>query len=267
MMDLIDAHLHLSDVSQTDLQQMHMMGISAVIGPSQLGANKAVSPETIVDIWDYQLEVLTPRAAAYFIKAYSLIGISMVSTPSKDLDRLLSLLPAYLERDDVVGVGEVGFEESSKTNGDRDYQRLLLEEQMTIVKQCGKMIDLHTPLRPDLKLKATYECLDLAAKHCLAFDQVVVDHCTDVTLELVLKSGAWAAISVQPCRGVTPELAARWIMKYGGTRVFVDSDTSPNLSDPLALPKVAYELKRIGADDRLIAQVCCDNARIAYCIH
>ena len=263
-MNFIDAHLHLMDVSYTDLQNMHMMGITDIIGPSQLVGKKAVSADTIVDVWDYQLEVMVPRAAQHFIQAYSLIGISMVSTPRNELQRLLDILPSYMEKDGVVGIGEVGFEPSSKTNNDHEYQKILLEEQMTIAKQTNKMIDIHTPMAPQLKLEATNETLELAAKIGLDMNSVVIDHCTDVTIDLVLNSGAWAAISVQPCRSISPRQAALWIMKYKSDRLFVDSDTSPNMSDPLAIPKVAYELKTLGASNELIEKACCKNARTAY---
>ncbi len=263
-MNFIDAHLHLSDVSYMDLQKMHMMGITDVIAPSQLGAGKAVSADTIIDVWDYQLEVMVPRAAQHFIHAYSLIGISMVSTPKDNLQKLLDILPDYLKKDGVAGVGEVGFEPGSKTNNDREYQKMLLEEQMKIVKMTKKVIDIHTPMAPELKLKAAKDSLELAMKTGMDMNQVVIDHCTDTTLDWVLNCGAWAAISVQPCRNVSPRLAAQWIMKYKSNRIFVDSDTSPNMSDPLAVPKVAYELRRLGATEELIEKACCKNAKIAY---
>lgn len=263
-MNYIDAHLHLMDVSCTDLQNMHMMGITDVIGPSQLGGKKAVSADTIMDVWDYQMEVMVPRAAQYFIRAYSLIGISMVSTPRDELQRLLNILPDYMEKEGVVGIGEVGFEPGSKTNNDHEYQKALLEEQMKIVKQTNKVIDIHTPMAPQLKLEAATETLELAAKTGLDMNNVVIDHCTDVTIELVLDSGAWAAVSVQPCRNISPRQAALWIMKYQSDRLFIDSDTSPNMSDPLAIPKVAYELKKLGASEELIEMACCKNARTAY---
>ena len=260
----IDAHTHLTDLTLANLKEMSMNGIRGVISPVHLGACKAVSKDTVVDMWDVQLEKQLGRAKQFFMDAWAMIGISMVSTPRDGLEELLELLPSYLARPEVVAVGEVGFEGGSKTNNDPAYQQALLERQVDIVRDAGVVIDIHVPNPADKKVEATKRSLEICRERGLDMSRVVIDHCTEANIDLVLEAGAYAAISVQPWRIMTPENTADLILKKMSGHVFVDSDSSDLPSDPLAVAKVAYALKARGADDALIKAVCCSNCKAAY---
>ncbi len=95
-------------------------------------------------------------------------------------------------------------------------------------------------------------------------DRVVIDHCTDATIKTVLDAGAWAAISIGAWRKAHPDNTAQWIMEFNSDRLFVDSDCGVPISDPLAVAHCAYELKKLGASDELIAKACCENAKKCY---
>ena len=53
-------------------------------------------------------------------------------------------------------------------------------------------------------------------------------------------------------------------MEFNSDKIFVDSDCSPLASDPLAVAKVAFELKKLGASDELISNACCRNGKKAF---
>jgi predicted metal-dependent TIM-barrel fold hydrolase len=265
-MFFVDSHLHTADVGWESFKSMYLAGIRVVVSPAQLAAAKAVGNETIKDVWDYQLEVQINRVKENMIKSYAMIGISMVSTPRDDLAVLLKLLPDYLQLPEVVAVGEIGIEPGSNTSKDLNFQEKIVREQIKILKDFKKTVVFHIPFSPENKIKYTQLMLDICKEYDFPMSKVVIDHCSDANIEIALQAGAYAGITVQPWRGITPEIAAALIVKYGYDRIMVNSDCSPLRSDPLSVVKTAYVLQKKGVAENLIQKVCSDNALEAYAL-
>lgn len=263
-MYFVDSHLHLADMTWENLKSMYLAGVRVVVSPAQLGAAKPVSIETIKDVWDFTLEVQEVRAKEHFIKSYALIGISSISTPKDDLSVVLDWLPEYLKRPDVLGIGEIGIEPNSWTSKDLKFQERIVREQLKLLKKFNKAVVFHLPSAAENKIKYTRVLLDMCREYDIPMSKVVVDHCSEANLEMVLQSGAFAAITVQPWRDITPETAAGLIIKYGYDRIIVNSDCSDFPSDPLSVPKTAYALRNKGASENIIERTCCKNALEAY---
>lgn len=261
----IDAHAHLTDMTYENLRDMALANTRGIIAPVQIPLRHPISPDGLIDIWKMHLEEYLPRAKQQLINVYAMIGMSMVCTPSGEIDRLLKEMERFLQLPEVVAVGEVGFELNSPTNPDEDFQRHLYESQLDVVKSAGVTLDIHTSFAPARKIKYTELSLKLASDHGLDMNKVVVDHCTADNIELALDAGAYAAITVQPWRDVTPEMAADLIIKYNSDRVFVDSDCcADSPSDPLSVAKTAYALELKGASRELIDGACALNCKRAY---
>jgi len=243
---------------------MHLSGIKEIVSPVQLIGGKALSGKTIRDVWDYLFEVQFGRAEKNFIKPYGMIGISMVSTPRGDPAKLYEILPDYLKRPEVVAIGEIGVEPNSRTCTDVKGQEEFVVKQLAIARNAEICVNFHTPNPPDMKREYTKRMLDLCGECGIPMSKVIIDHCTDANMGMSLEAGAWAAITVQPWRNVTPDMAADFIKEYGFERVMVDSDCSFLASDPLSVPKTALALKRKGASDEDIEKVCSLNSKRAY---
>lgn len=260
----VDAHTHLSNLTVENLQMMKLAGVETVVSPVQLGCEGMLHTDTIIDIWHSQLTRQFRRARNALIRPYAMLGISMVALPLDAEARLYEELESLLGKPEVVAIGEIGFEPGSASNKDRDYQRAILLEQIRIAAKCGKLVDIHTPNAAAEKVKATEETLKLCAETGIELSKVVFDHCSADNLELVLESGANAAISVQPWRKITPDMAAEWVMTRPADRIMIDSDCSELLSDPLAVAKTAVALEKRGAESQLIQAVCSGNAGRIY---
>ena len=264
MFSYIDAHTHISNLTMENMYSMYLAGIRTVVSPVQLGCGRSLYPETIIDVWYGQLEKQFKRCKTAQIKPYAMLGISMVATPSQGLDMLCEKLEELMAREDVVAIGEVGFEPGSASNSDHEFQKTLLTRQIEIAKRCGKVLDVHTPNAPDKKIAATEETLSLCAAAGIPMDKVVIDHCTIDNLNIVLAAGANAAISVQPWRNVTPNIAAGWLTEFDTSRIMLDSDCSELDSDPLAVAKTAAVLSKRNVSQDIIDAVCGGNARRIY---
>jgi predicted metal-dependent TIM-barrel fold hydrolase len=243
---------------------MYMSGIREIVSPVHLAAAKPVHWQTIVEMWDYLLEVQFARAEKAFIKTRAMIGISMVSTPADNDSALFEVLPKYLRRPDVVAIGEIGLEPGSGTCKDLAYQEKLVKAQLEIAKREGVCVDFHVPNLPPQKREFTQRILDICGACGMPLNKVAIDHCSDANIDLVLKAGAQAAITVQPFRGMTPSLAAEIIAKNGFERIMIDSDFSGLPSDHLAVPKTALALKRLGVSESDIEKVGALNAKSFY---
>lgn len=264
-MNFVDSHTHISALTMDNLSNMYLAGIRTVVAPIQLGCGRPLQPETIVDVWNSQFEKHFKRCKQAQITPYSMLGISMVATPAHGEEYLCKVLEEFLSRAEVVAIGEVGFEPGSATNQDHDYQRKLLQMQIELAKKTGKVINIHTPNASARKIEATNESLQMCKESGMDMSKVVIDHCSIDNLDLVLSSGAYASISVQPWRGISPETAAGWVLGLKDSeRVMVDSDSSELVSDPIAVAKTAAALSKKGAPKELIEAVCGGNAMRAY---
>ncbi len=263
-MQFIDPHTHLVNLSDLDLEQMYLSGIRTIISPSHLPAAKALGSETIIDIWDYLLEVQFARAEKNMIKAYGMIGLSMVSTPKGDPSYLYKILPQYLKRSDVVAIGEIGLDPYSGTCKDLKHQEKYVNRQLEIAKKENICVNFHTPNRRDDKFKITNRLVDLCRDHKILMHKVIFDHCTDANMSIALDSGAWASITVQPWRNISPEIGAKTIKIYGTERTMIDSDCGTSKSDSLSVAKTAMEMKRLGINDNDINKTCYCNSKKAY---
>ena len=262
-----DSHSHLNALGDDTLEAMYLAGIREITSPicpwpAKLG--EGLNPETIIDVWDSLLNFHLDRAKEFFIKAYAMIGITMVATPKNGLERLIELLPEYLKHPRVVAIGEIGFEPGSKTCSDLKIQEKIVRAQIEIAKKLGTVIDFHLPLPPDAKRDYTHILLELCREYELPMSQVIIDHCTDINIKIALDAGAYAAITVQPKRKITPKDAAELVKKYGTERVMINTDSGELKCYPLAVPQTALALKQMNVAEEDIEKVCWSNSRKVF---
>lgn len=265
-MDLLDSHAHLNTIPWLDLEKMYLAGIKMIISPIFLDAGRPVSNTTIKEMWDYLFDIHFNRAKENFIKPFAMIGISMVSTPAENqkIDDLFKIMKEYLLREDVVGIGEIGFEPNSKTSSNINFQENLVIKQIQLAKELKLPLDFHTPNNSEQKIKYTKKIISLCKDIKIPEEQIIINHCSEENIKMVLDAGIFAAISVQPFRNLGPKKAAEIIKKYGDNQILINSDFGSPPSDPLAVPKTALACKRIGIEDNSIKKVCYLNAKACF---
>jgi hypothetical protein len=165
---------------------------------------------------------------------------------------VLSLIPPLLDKANVLGVGEIGLNKNSRN------ELMVLENHIQMAADHGQMILVHTPHLED-KLKGTRLILDALKNHSsIDPSRVIVDHVEEHTAPLVLEAGFWAGITLYPESKTTPNRAIDILELYGHERLWLNSACDWGVSDPLAVPRTALELRRRGYDaafiDRLLYQ-------------
>ena len=253
-MYFIDPHIHMAARTTDDFQTMAEMGCLVVGEPAfWMGYDRS----GVNSFYDYlrQLTEWEPkRAANYGIRHHCWVGINAKEAEDVGFAReVIATLPEFLERPSVLGIGEIGLHKCT-----RNEVTTLLELIDLGLKRDEQLL-FHTPHLED-KYLGTRMILDiLRADTRVDRTRVCIDHCEEHTIRPVLDDGYWAGITLYPTSKATPQRAADMVEIYGADRVLVNSSADWGPSDPLAVPKFMFEMRRRGHPESLIRNIVYDN--------
>lgn len=251
-MRLFDPHIHMTSRTTDDYQAMARAGVAAVVEPAfWLG-----QPRTHAGSFeDYFLSLLgweRFRASQFGIAHFCCLALNPKEANDPALaDDVLALLPAYLEKDGVVAVGEVGFDDQTAA------EERVFVAQARLAVDVGLPLLVHTPHRD--KLRGTERTLALVRDLGVAPERVLIDHNTEETLPRVLDSGCWAGHSIYPETKMDEARMVALVQRYGAERIVVNSAADWGISDPLKVPKTAAAMGAAGIPEATIARIVWDN--------
>src|SRR4051812_8574054 len=256
-MQFFDPHVHMTSRTTDDYQAMADAGIVALIEPAfWLG-----QPRTGIDSFrDYYSSLIgweRFRSSQFGIKHYCTIGLNSREANNEALaEKVMEVLPLFVYKEGVVGVGEIGFDD--QTPAEEKYYRLQLE----LAKEAGLPVQIHTPHRD--KKRGTRRSMDIALEHGLSPDLVIVDHNNEETVQEVLDRGFWTAFTIYPFTKMGNERMVEIVKQFGAERIMVNSAADWGISDPLAVPKTAALMKLRGISLEEIRLVTYQNAITAF---
>jgi predicted metal-dependent TIM-barrel fold hydrolase len=253
-MKYIDPHIHMVSRTTDDYQRMAQAGCVAVTEPAFWAGFDRSSAQGFYDYFRQLTEYEPKRASQFDIKHFTWICINPKEADDLGLAReVISIIPEFLEKESVLGIGEIGLNKNTKN------ELTILEEQIALADKYNQLILVHTPHLED-KLKGTRLILD-AIKRNSNIDpaRVLIDHVEEHTIAEVLDSGFWAGMTLYPDSKCTPQRAADLIEMYGTERVWINSAGDWGCSDPLAVPKARLELARRGHSEELINRLLFQN--------
>jgi hypothetical protein len=247
-MKFFDPHVHMTSRTTDDYQAMAEAGIVAIVEP----AIWVGQPRTHVGTFeDYFLSLLgweRFRAEQFGIVHHCTLALNpKEANDPRVAEGVMDLLPRYLEKDGVVAVGEVGYDDVTPA------EERCFSLQIELAMKHGLPIVVHTPHRD--KKRATERSIALIREHRFPEDRVLVDHNTEETLPLVLASGCWAGHSIYPRTKLDEPRMAALVKHWGAERILVNSAADWGVSDPLAVPKTAKAMRHLGVPERDIEQV------------
>jgi len=253
-MNFIDPHIHIAARTTDDIERMAKMGCVVVGEPAfWMGYNRS----GVNSFYDYfrQLTEWEPkRTANYGIRHYAWMGINAKEAEDVGFSReVIAVLPEFLDRPTVLGVGEVGLHKCTRN----EVTTLLSLIELAVER--GEQLLFHTPHLED-KYLGTRMILDILREdRRIDPTRVCVDHCEEHTIRPVLDGGYWAGITLYPTTKATPERAADMVERYGPDRILVNSSADWGPSDPLAVPAFMQVLLRRGHPESLVRQVVYEN--------
>lgn len=253
-MRYIDPHIHMVSRTTDDYARMAQAGCVAVTEPAFWAGFDRSSPAGFYDYFRQLTEYEPQRAAPFGITHFSWICINPKEAEDVGLAReVIGLIPQFLDKPNVLGVGEIGLNKNSKN------ELAILEEQIDMAARYGQLILVHTPHLED-KRKGTRLILDaIKANGKVSPGRVLIDHVEEHTAGMVLDEGYWAGMTLYPDSKCTPQRAADMIEMYGRERLWMNSAGDWGPSDPMAVPKARLEMRRRGHTTEAITRITLDN--------
>lgn len=255
-MRYIDPHIHMVSRTTDDYRNMALAGCVAITEPAFWAGYDRSSPQGFYDYFRLLTEAEPARAAAHGIHHHCWLCINPKEAEDPAFAReVIALIPEFLDRPGVLGIGEIGLNKNSKN------ELVILEEQLALAAAHEQLVLVHTPHLED-KLKGTRLIIDAIKRNGnLDPGRVLIDHVEEHTVDLVLDAGFWAGMTLYPDTKCTPQRAADIIEMCGTERLWINSAGDWGHSDPLAVPKCRLELKRRGHRDETIDRISFENPR------
>lgn len=256
-MKFFDPHVHMSSRTTDDYQAMYDAGVVALIEPAFWLGQPRTGPDSFRDYYSSLVGWERFRSSQFGIKHYCTIGLNSREANNEPLaEQVMEMLPLFIYKEGVVGVGEIGFDDQTKA--EEKYYRLQLE----LAKEASMPVQIHTPHRN--KKRGTQRSMDIAIEHRLEPGMVIVDHNNEETVKEVLDRGFWAAFTIYPFTKMGNERMVEIVKEYGPERIMINSAADWGISDPLAVPKTAALMKLKGISAEAIELVTYRNAITAF---
>jgi len=250
-MKYIEPHAHMVSRVTDDYQRMILAGCQAVCEPAFWAGFDRGSAAGFGDYFSQLTEHEPKRAAKFGLPHYSWLCINPKESEDVTLAKeVLALIPKFLDRPNVLGIGEIGLNKNTRN------EMKVLEMHVDLAARHQQLILVHTPHLED-KLKGTCLILDVIRNDKrIEPARVIIDHVEEHTVKLVLDAGMWAGMTLYPESKCSPPRAIDMVEVYGNERIWMNCACDWGVSDPLAVPRTAIEMKRRGhkaeAVDKLI---------------
>ena len=250
----LDPHIHMISRVTDDYERMAQCGCQALSEPAFWAGFDRGSAEGFRDYFRHLTEIEPKRAAQFGIRHYSWLCINAKEAENVQLSReVIALIPEYLERPNVLGIGEIGLNKNTRN------EATIFQEHVDLAAMTNELMLIHTPHLED-KYKGTRMIIDmLIGDGRVQSERVLIDHVEEHTARLALEAGFWCGMTLYPITKCTPQRAADIVEMVGTERIMANSAGDWGKSDPLAVPEFIQEMKRRGHGENVIRKIVYDN--------
>lgn len=237
-----------------DYTHLVAAGCQAVTEPAFWAGFDRSSVDGFVDYFRQLTEHEPKRAAKFGLPHYCWLCINPKESEDVQLaSEVLAVIPKFLDRPNVLGIGEIGLNKNSRN------ELKVLEMHVDLAARHDQLILVHTPHLED-KFKGTRLIIDvLKSDRRIRPERVIIDHVEEHTVELALDAGFWAGMTLYPETKCTAARAVDMVERYRGERLWMNSACDWGVSVPLAVPYAAMEMRRRGHTPELIDQMIYQN--------
>lgn len=240
-MRYIEPHGHMVSRTTDDYQAMALAGCAAICEPAFWAGFDRKNADGFHDYFCQLTQHEPKRAAKFGLPHYCWLCINPKESEDVTLaSEVIDLIPQFLDRPNVLGIGEIGLNKNSRN------ELQVLEKHVDLAARTGQLVLVHTPHLED-KLKGTRLILDvLKADGRIRPERCIIDHVEEHTVAMVLDRGHWAGMTLYPESKCTAARAADILETYGRERLWMNSACDWGVSVPLAVPYAALEMRRRG---------------------
>jgi predicted metal-dependent TIM-barrel fold hydrolase len=252
-MMFIDPHIHMTSRTTDDYEAMQKAGIVAIIEPAFWLGQPRTEIGSFKDYFNSLIGWERFRASQFGIKHYCTIGLNSKEANNEPLaEEVMEILPLFLCKEGVVGIGEIGYDDMTKAE-DKFFRH-----QLELARQMNLVVQIHTPHRD--KKAGTIRSMEVCIEHGIDPSMVIVDHNNEETVKDVLDRGFWAAFTIYPSTKMGNERMVEVVKTYGSKNIMINSAADWGKSDPLAVPKTGALMMERGLTEDDVRLVCYQNA-------
>jgi predicted metal-dependent TIM-barrel fold hydrolase len=237
-----------------DYVKMALAGCQAICEPAFWAGFDRGSVDGFADYFSQLTEHEPKRAGRFGLAHYCWLCINPKESEDVKLaEEVIGIIPRYLDRPNVLGIGEIGLNKNSRN------EVRVLELQVDLAARHDQLILVHTPHLED-KWKGTRLILDVIRNHRrIRPERVIIDHVEEHTIEMVLDAGMWAGMTLYPESKCSSPRAIDMVEQFGQERLWMNSACDWGISDPLAVPKTGLEMRKRGHGEAAIDQLLFGN--------
>ena len=237
-----------------DYTHLVAAGCQAVTEPAFWAGFDRSSVDGFVDYFRQLTEHEPKRAAKFGLPHYCWLCINPKESEDVQLaSEVLAVIPKFLDRPNVLGIGEIGLNKNSRN------ELKVLEMHVDLAARHDQLILVHTPHLED-KFKGTRLIIDvLKSDRRIRPERVIIDHVEEHTVELALDAGFWAGMTLYPETKCTAARAVDMVERYRGERLWMNSACDWGVSVPLAVPYAAMEMRKRGHSSELVDKMIYQN--------
>jgi predicted metal-dependent TIM-barrel fold hydrolase len=251
-MKYFDPHIHMLSRTTDDYENMAAAGILGVVEPAFWQGQPRTQVGSFIDYYDSLIGWEHFRASQFGIRHYCTMGINPKETNNVAMaEEVMKLLPRYCQKDTVVGVGEIGYDDQTAAE-DRFFA-----EQMELAMKFELPVLIHTPHRD--KVKGTERTIALVKEVGINEEMVIIDHLNEQTLPMVLETNCWRGHSVYPNTKMSEQRMVELLKQYGTEKMVVNSAADWGRSDPLKVPKTGDAMLKSGFSEAEVEKVLFEN--------
>jgi predicted metal-dependent TIM-barrel fold hydrolase len=251
-MKIFDPHIHMTSRTTDDYEAMAGAGIVAIIEPAFWLGQPRTTVGSFVDYFSSLLGWERFRASQFGVRHFCTMGLNPKESNNPKLaDEVIALLPRYLNKEGVVAIGEIGFDDQT------DAEERSLVQQLELAREHDLPVLIHTPHRD--KKRGTIRTIEVVRRAGFPEERVLIDHNNEETLPIVLETRCWAGHSIYPNTKVDEQRMAALVRKYGTDRIIINSAADWGISDPLKVPKTLAVMRTKGIPDEMIEQIVWHN--------
>lgn len=249
---MFDPHIHMTSRTTADYEAMAAAGIRVVLEPAFWLGQPRTHVGTFEDYFSSLVGWERFRAGQFGIHHVCTMGLNpKEANDPRVAPGVIELLPRYLEKEGVVAIGEIGYDDM--TSAEETYFAIQIE----LARKHDLPVLIHTPHRD--KKRGTERSIALVREQRFPEDRVLIDHNNEETLPLVLDTGCWAGHSIYPHTKMDEERMVKLVQAYGAERILVNSAADWGVSDPLKVPKTAARMREAGIAQATIDQIVWQN--------
>lgn len=251
-MNYVEHHIHMYSRTTDDYARMAAAGIVAIMEPSFWLGSPRRSPGTFWDYWNHMIGFEPTRSKAVGIDYYCAISVNPKESEDPGLaNETLTRIDDYLDREPVVAIGEIGF------NNITANEEKAFRAQLEIGVRRNMPIMIHTPHVN--KLKGTIRTVEILKEMKVPPHLVDIDHNTEETMPTAKSfEGCWCGMTVYPTK-LSPERAAKIVQQYGPERLLVNSSADWSDSDPLGVVLATRAMAKLGLAEAAIRAMAWGN--------